>query len=107
MFARQTEKPPETFYYEVELTPDQHILLLEIVRRVAGPRSKMEPLVEALATARRMDTPLRRAKLDWTMAENESKRRGSSIADWLYDRPKPWKKHLPEMDDDDTTRGGW
>jgi hypothetical protein len=83
---KRSEKEPPTHYFEIELDPEQRAFLLEVLRRSNAHKARLRPLIEAIGEARRINAPLVRARLDWTQAENEARQRGSSLADWLWDK---------------------
>lgn len=71
-------------YYEVEMTPRLRDFTLRLIQAL-GPTPARTALVEAFETARRIDSPLLRRRLDWDQLEAEAQRMGCSQADRIWD----------------------
>jgi hypothetical protein len=95
MWARkqQPKEPEDDFYWEVELTPCQRKLMLDLIREglpgaTPAKRAALRLMETQVLGARRMNTALIRAHLDWAEIEAEARREGCSVPDKIWDRAK-------------------
>lgn len=75
--------PPPDHYFEVILTP---YLKRQLGRLLSGkdiPENTIKELLNAVKAARRYDLPL--SLVSWEQWEAEAKKRGETLADFIYD----------------------
>jgi hypothetical protein len=86
VFPKKREEPKEPGHYFVaELSPEIRGWLIAVVKAKAKSKSK-EHALEALETAMLVDLPLLRGAVDWAEAERLARERGSTLADFIFDR---------------------
>lgn len=85
-WIQNPKEAPTDHYYEVELTPLQRVAFLDLLDNKKVPKKIIKEIGDAVAMARQMDGELPKERFNWKKMEAEAEKRGSTIADYLWDK---------------------
>lgn len=84
MFPKKRKAESADHYYEFRLSPQHREALIELLEGGSVPEATLRVIAQRLKAAERYDClPF---KVNWSHYEAEAKKRGESLADFIFDR---------------------